>query len=214
MRLLLTKPPRSARTRPEGGSSTANGFSAVRSVIGRRPCRREPPTLTTPLRVVKVRPRRKVTTRFGFTSRWFGPVPVVSGEIIIEVAVQPARERQPEVGPQAERLGVQRLEDQQVRVVHGQQAERDLELAHFEVGRGIEVRLDRQPVEHIGFPDLDVLAARDVRRVFRQELNEHVAARLALARDPVLQVQFRRVDPDARRDGPCRPCACGRPARR
>ena len=79
------------------------------SVIGRRPCSSEPPTLTTPLRVVKVRPRRNVTTRFGFAYRWFGPGAGSDGKIVIQKPVSPARKRDAEVGSKAKRLRVQRL---------------------------------------------------------------------------------------------------------
>ena len=84
-----------------------------------------------------------------------------------------------------------------MRVIDGQQAEGDLELARLEIGRRVEVCRDRQFVEDIGFPDLDVLAVRDVRWVLGNELDIDIAVCLPFSGDSVLQVQFRRIDPEA-----------------
>ena len=63
-----------------------------------------------------------------------------------------------------------------MRVVNRQQAERKLELADFQIRRRIEIVLNGQPINKIRFADLDIIAVRLVRRIFREKLNIQIAA--------------------------------------
>ncbi len=56
---------------------------------------------------------------------------------------------------------------------------------------------DGQAVNKIGFADLYIFAARDIRRVFGQYLKKQIADGSAFAADRMLEIQFRRVEPDA-----------------
>ncbi len=84
-----------------------------------------------------------------------------------------------------------------MRIVHGQQAKRNLKLSGFDIGSRAGVGIHRKPVHKIRFPDLKIFAVRNIRRVLRNQLQKQVAGSDTFADNRVLNVQFRRVDPNA-----------------
>ena len=109
-------------------------------------------------------------------------------KIIVQIAVEPPGDCQPEVCPKAEGLCVQRLKYLQVWIINGQQAKGDLKLPRFNVGRRIEIRLDREAVGDVGFANLNVTPMRNVRCVLCKKLQVNISPGYFVVRDVVLNV--------------------------